>query len=165
MSLKHRHVFRTRSVDDANRAVQLAVAGGIPDEDVHIVARPEVEMERVSDRRKMADSDLVPAALRGMLIGAGIGLVLALVLMLFWKVPAYALLIAIPVGAVLGGLASSLAGASIQDPLRRQFRSELESGSVLVVVDAEPEAMPAVHQVMEIAGATPLSYDAPSAMT
>lgn len=165
MSMKHRHVFRTRNVDDAGRAVQAAVAGGIPDGDVHIVARSDIEVGRISDRHKMADSDLIPAAMRGMLIGAGLGLVLAIVLMLGWDAPMWSLWIAIPGGAVVGGLGASLAGASIQDPVRRQFASEIEAGHVLVVVDAEAGSMPAVHQAMELAGATPLSYDAPSAMT
>lgn len=165
MPMKHRHVFKTPNVEDAGRAVQAAVAGGIPEADVYIVARRDIEMGRVGDRHKMADSDLIPAALRGILIGAALGLVLAVVLMLGWDAPMWSLWIAIPAGAAVGGLGASLAGASIQDPVRRQFESEIEAGHVLVVVDAEADSMPAVHQAMELAGATPLSYDAPSAMT
>jgi hypothetical protein len=165
MSMKHRHVFRTRNVGDAGRALQAAVAGGIPDGDIYVVARRDIEMDGIADRYKMADSDLIPAALRGVLIGSGLGLVVAIVLMFVWGAPLWSLWIAIPVGAAVGGLAASLAGASIQDPVRRQFASDIEAGHVLIVVDAAPESMPAVHQAMEIAGATPLSYDAPSAMT
>ncbi len=165
MSMKHRSVFRTGGVEDANRMVQLARQGGVADDDLYILARSDVEVQRVSNRRKMADSDLVPSAMRGVLFGAAVGLVVGIGLMVVWGAPLYALLICTGVVAAMGGLAGSLAGASIRDPIRRHFRSEIESGGVLLVVDAEPERLPAVQRVLEEAGASRLPYDAPAAMT
>jgi len=165
MSMKHRSVFRIGSVEDASRAVKSALDVGVPDEDVHIVARADIEGRRVSNRRKMADSDLVPAAMRGVLMGAGIGLVLGIVIMVVWGAPIYSVFIAMGVVGAMGGLGGSLAGASVTDPIRGHFRSEIESGAVLVVVDAEPEKLAAVQQMMEGAGATRLPYDVPSAMS
>lgn len=165
MSIKHRSVFRAGSVEDANRLAGLATAEGIPDNDVYIVARSDVEVRRVSNRRKMADSDLIPAAMRGVLMGAVIGLVAGIAIVWLWGVPVYAVLLSTGIVAAMGGLGGSLAGASIRDPIRRQFRAELESGGVLVIVDAEPERLPAVQRTLEGAGATRLAYDAPSAMT
>src|SRR5690606_26901948 len=159
MSMKHRSVFRIGSVEDASRAVKSALDVGVPDEDVHIVARADIEGRRVSNRRKMADSDLVPAAMRGVLMGAGIGLVLGIAIMVVWGAPIYSVFIAMGVVGAMGGLGGSLAGASVTDPIRVHFRSEIESGAVLVVVDAEPEKLAAVQQMMESAGATRLPYD------
>lgn len=165
MSIKHRSVFKTGSVEDANRAVRTALDGGVADEDVYIVARPDIEVGRVANRRKMADSDFIPSSMRGVLMGAGIGLVVGIVLMLTWRSSIAVLLIPMGIVAAMGGLAGSLAGAAIRDPVRRHFRSELESGSVLVVVDAEPEAMPRVQQALEGVGATRMAYDQASAAT
>lgn len=165
MSMKHRSVFRTGSVEAANRAVKSALGGGIPEDDVYIVARPDIEVRQVSNRRKMADSDLIPSAMRGVLMGAGIGLVLGIVIVMVWGAPLYSVLLAMGVVGAMGGLAGSLAGASVSDPIRGHFQSEIESGAVLVVVDAEPEKLAAVQQIMEDAGASRMPYDAPSAMT
>lgn len=165
MSIKHRSVFKADSVEDANRMAKLAIHGGVPDDDVHIIARSDVEVRRVSNRRKLADSDLVPAAMRGVLMGAAIGLVAGIAVMLFWGMPAYALIFSTGIVAAMGGLGGSLAGASIRDPIRRQFQSELESGSVLVIVDAEPERLPAIQQALEGAGASRLAYDAATALS
>jgi hypothetical protein len=165
MSVKHRSVFKVGSVEDAGRAVKLATEGGVPDDDVYILARSDVELRQVSNRRKMADSDLIPSAMRGVLMGAGIGLVLGIVVMVIWNAPWYTLLLTTGIVGAMGGLGGSLAGASVRDPIRRHFRQEIESGGVLVVVDAEPERLSAVQQMMERAGASRLPYDAPSAMT
>jgi len=165
MSMKHRSVFRTRNVEDADRAVKSALGSGIPEDDVYIVARPDIEVRRVSNRRKMADSDLIPSAMRGVLMGAGIGLVLGIVIVMVWGAPLYSVLIAMGVVGAMGGLGGSLAGASVSDPIRGHFQSEIESGAVLVVVDAEPEKLAAVQHAMEDAGASRMPYDAPSAMT
>ncbi|MGJ4728589.1 hypothetical protein [Luteimonas sp. SDU101] len=165
MSIKHRSVFKAGSVEDANRMAALATQGGIPDDDVHIIARSDTEVRRVSNRRKLADSDLVPAAMRGVLMGAVIGLVAGIAIMLLWGMPAYALILSTGIVAAMGGLGGSLAGASVRDPIRRHFRSELDAGSVLVIVDAEPEKLPAVQQALEGAGASRLAYDAATAMS
>jgi len=165
MSIKHRSVFRTDSVEDANRAVRMAIDGGVPDDDVYVVARSDIEVGRVSNRRKMADSDLIPSAMRGVMMGAFIGLVVGIILMITWRSSIYVLLISTGIVAAMGGLAGSLAGAAIRDPVRRQFRSEIESGQILVVVDAEPETMPRVQQALEDAGATRMSYDEAAAAT
>ena len=133
MSIKHRSVFKAGSVEDANRMAALATQGGIPDDDVHIIARSDTEVRRVSNRRKLADSDLVPAAMRGVLMGAVIGLVAGIAVMLLWGMPAYALILSTGIVAAMGGLGGSLAGASVRDPIRRHFRSELDAGSVLVI--------------------------------
>lgn len=165
MSIKHRSVFRAGSVEDANRLAQLATGSGLPDKDVRIVARSDVEVRRVSNRRKMADSDLVPGAMRGVLMGAGIGLVAGIVVVWLWGLPVYAILLTMFIVGAMGGLGGSLGGASIRDPIRREFRSELDAGGVLVIVDAEPERLPMVQRMLEDAGATRLPYEAPSAMT
>lgn len=165
MELKHRHVYRTDNVEQARRAMHMAIEDGLPADDIYLVARPDIEMHSISNRRKMADSDFVPAAIRGALIGSGIGLIVATVALLVWSGPPLALLLGAGLGAALGALAASLVGAALQDPVRRRFHREIAAGSVLVVVDAKDAAFAHAEQALQSVGAAPLPYDAPAAMS
>ncbi len=165
MATRHRHVFLTSDIDQAGRAVQAARARGTPDEDIHIVARSDIEVRRIHDRRKMADSDFIPGALRGIAIGGAIGLLVALLIMFTHGAGLLALPLGALLGAAVGGLGASLMGAGIQDPVRRRFAGEIDQGRILVVIDEEEEGLGSTLQAMEQVGARHLPYDAPSAMT
>lgn len=164
MTIKHRHVYRTGSVDHAGDAVRLAIESGVPDDDIHLVARSDIEVRRISDRRKIADSDLVPAAIRGVLLGTLVGVLVSLALMAVFGAALYIFLLGAGMGAAAGALGSLLAGAAVPDPVRRQFADEIESGAILVVIDAKEDAFGRLQGLMDSAGAVLLPYDAPSAL-
>ncbi len=163
--MKQRHVFLTGSEDQADRAVRAAAGAGVANDDIHLVARPDIEINRIHDRRKMADSDFIPAAMRGALTGGGIGLVVALALTAYWGgSPAWPAL-GLGLGAVAGAWASSLIGATIQDPIRRHFAEQIDRGDILVVLDSEEEGAGAMIAAMVTVGAVRLPYEFPAALT
>lgn len=163
--MKHRHVFRTDDIAQASHAVRAAIDRGTPDDDVYLVARSDIEIRQVHNRRKMADSDFIPAAMRGAALGAVIGLVVAIGIALLWKTGLGVVLLGAGLGAAVGGLASSLVGAAIPDPVRRRFEKEIDAGNILLVVDVEESALPGMLDAVQATGAVKLPYDAPSAMT
>ena len=165
MDIKHRHVYRTDNVEQARRAMHRAIEDGLSPDDIYLVARSDIEMRAISNNRKMADSDIVPAAIRGALTGAGLGLIVATAALLVWGGAPLALLLGAGIGAAAGGLAASLMGAALQDPVRRRFRRELAAGKVLVVVDAQDDTLAHAEQALQSVGAAPLPYEAPAAMT
>ena len=63
--MKTRRVFSTPDLITARAAMQAAREAGIHDEDISLVARPDIEVGHIPNRRKEADSDFVPAAMRG----------------------------------------------------------------------------------------------------
>jgi len=163
--MKHRHVFCTESAAQAAKAVRAATASGLPADDIYLVARSDIEIHHIRDRRKMADSDFIPAAMRGALVGLLVGFLISLALALFWQVDPRATLLGAGLGAAVGALASSLVGAAIPDPIRRRFEKEIDNGKVLVVIDAEESGLPGMKRAMEESHAVKLPYEAPSAMT
>lgn len=68
-------------------------------------------------------------------------------------------------GALVGTWSSALVGATVPDPVRRQFEDEIEAGRVLVVIDAEEQELHNAESALVSAGATPLPYEAASAAT
>jgi hypothetical protein len=165
--MKMRRVFSTPDLVTARAAIQAARAAGINDHDISLVARPDIEVGQIPNRRKEADSDFIPAALRGMAFGGGAGLLAgAIAALIFPSVGISwmgALLVAVA-GTLIGGFASGLVGSSLPDPVRQKFDGEIRAGRILVLVDGAAELLPAVEAAVTRTGALALPFDARCAM-
>ena len=165
--MKTRHVFSTNDVSQARSAVVALRDHGIEVDDISLVARSDIELERVPDVLKEADSDFLPAAMRGLGVGGATGLLAGLAAVVFTPVGitlAGAAAVG-AMGALVGGWSSALMGSALPDPVRQQFDDEISAGRILVLVDAEPEDQPRVQAALEVVGAQRLDYETPSAMT
>ena len=165
--MKTRRVFSTPDLVTARAAIQAAKEAGIHDQDISLVARSDIEVGHIPNRRKEADSDFVPAAFRGALFGGIAGLVAgAIAVMLFPSVGiswAGAGLVSLA-GVLMGAFASSLVGSSLPDPVRQKFDGEIKAGRILVLVDGAAELLPAVETAVSRTGALPLpSWEASAA--
>jgi hypothetical protein len=115
---------------------------------------------------KEADTDFVPAAIRGMGIGGATGLLAGLVAASF---PPLGVTLAGAAalgaaGALVGGWSSALMGATVPDPIRQRFEREIAEGRVLVLVDADEATQSRVEQPLADAGAVRLAYETHSAL-
>ncbi|WP_115539445.1 hypothetical protein [Xanthomonas campestris] len=165
--MKLRRVYSTPNVDSAQRVLQAARGAGLDNDALSLIARSDIEVEGVPDERKDAKTDFLPAAARGAATGGAAGLVAGLVAV---AVPPIGLTVAgagvmALAGALVGTWSSALVGATVPDPVRRQFEDEIEAGRVLVVIDAEEQELHNAETALVSAGATPLPYEAASAAT
>ena len=69
------------------------------------------------------------------------------------------------VGALVGTWASVLMGSALPDEVRRTFAAEIESGQVLVVIDAEAESFEQIEPALARAGALRLPFETTTALT
>jgi hypothetical protein len=167
LSMKTRHVYAAVDLPAARTALQAARESGIDRDDLSLIAKGALEMEAVPDGLKEADTDFKPAALRGALGGGTAGLVAGIVGVL---VPPLGLTLAgagalALAGAAVGTWSAALVGSSVPDSVRRTFEEEIEAGRVLVVVDAEGDALQRADAAVQAAGARILPYEQPSAMS
>lgn len=162
--MSHRYVFSTRDVAHTREALAALHMAGIGNASISLVARSDIELERIPDTLKEADTDAVPAAVRGMGIGGVTGLLAGLAAVALAPVGitiAGAMALG-AVGALVGGWSSSLMGSALPDAVRQQFEDEIGSGRILVLVDADDATqVAAVVDAMRHAGATRLDYDSP----
>lgn len=165
--MKLRHVFSTQDPAHARRLVALLHQHGMVDDGISLVARSDIELGSIPNRFKEADTDLVPAALRGIAIGGGTGLLVGLAAMMFAALGVtLAGAIAIgAMGALIGGLSSALMGAALPDPIRQRFDDEISAGRVLVLVDADEQTHARLEQPLAEAGAVRLAYESHTALT
>lgn len=162
--MAHRYVFSTRDVAHTREALAALHMAGISNESISLVARSDIELERIPDSLKEADTDAVPAAVRGMGIGGATGLLAGLAAVALAPVGitiAGAMAIG-ALGALVGGWSSALMGSALPDAVRQQFEDEIEGGKILVLVDTDDDdQVAAVLAAMGHAGATQLTYDSP----
>lgn len=161
--MKTRHVFVTQDVGQARAALQVLREMGLGVEDISLVARSDIELDRIPDGLKAADTDFVPAAVRGMGIGGATGLLAGLAAVVFAPVGitlAGAAAIG-AMGALVGGWSSALMGSALPDPVRQQFDDEISAGRILVLLDAEEDMQARAAAALAAVGAEKLDYEAP----
>ncbi|MHB8913046.1 MAG: hypothetical protein ACYC42_10475 [Lysobacter sp.] len=164
--MKTRHVFSTADLDTAKAVMAAARRAGIPDEDILLVARADIELDSIPSERQEADSDFIPAALRGAGYGGAAGLLAGLVAVVVAPIGlTLAGVGAVAVaGALVGSWASALMGSSLPDPVRRQFEDLIRAGNILVVIDATKAALASAEPSIVDAGASPLPFEATTAL-
>lgn len=165
--MKTRHVLSTPDLDTARAVMQAARAAGIEQEGISLIARSDIELEAAPEQHKEAGGDFYPAAVRGVIGGGATGLLAGLVAV---AIPPVGITLAgvaglAIAGALTGGWASAMVGASVPDPVRRKFEGEIEAGRILVVLDADKELLERAEPALVRAGATPLPFDRPTALT
>jgi hypothetical protein len=166
--MKTRHVFAVPDIAHARAAIRAAREAGVPDDNLSLIARSDIEIRAIHDRRKDASSDFMPAALRGAFIGGGVGLLTGLATLAFPELGVTWVGVALMAlgGAAVGTWASALVGSSVQDPVRRKFEQEIRAGKILLVIDAENDTrLPVAEAAILAAGAAVLPYETPSALT
>ena len=164
--MKLRHVFSTPDLPSAEAAMDAARAAGIPDDDILLVARSDIEVDSIPNERKEADTDFMPAAVRGAGYGGAAGLLAGLVAVVVTPIGltlagAAAMTVA---GAMVGCWASALVGSSLPDPIRAKFDAEIKAGNILVVVDGDKPLLDAATPAMTGAGGRLLPFEASKVM-
>jgi len=167
MAMRKRHVFATPNVVTAESVVREARRLGVGEECICLEARSDIEIGRINDDRKNVSMDIIPAAWHGTIYGAAAGLAAGLVAM---YIPFFGISLAgagalMVVGALVGTWASVLMGSALPDEVRRTFAAEIESGQVLVVIDAEPEKFEQIEPALAQAGAMRLPFESTTALT
>jgi len=164
--MKVRHVFSTPDLDTAQAVMNAARGAGVHDDDILLVARSDIELQEIPNEFKEADTDLIPAALRGAGYGGAAGLLAGLAAIVITPIGltlAGAAAAAVA-GALVGSWASALVGSSLPDPIRRKFDDEIQAGRILVVLDGDKDFLDRTESIITTAGGTHLPYEASKAM-
>lgn len=164
--MKWRRVFSTRDVSHARQAIAAVRESGIPDQDVSLIARSDIELEQIPDDKKQASTDFVPASLRGAGYGGAAGMLAGMVAVTIFPLGvtlAGAMLGGLAAGALIGSWSSALMGSALPDPIRRKFEDEIDAGHVLLVIDSDDEHHQKIAPTLGALGAIQLEYDAPAA--
>jgi len=135
-----RNIYAFDSPESAHAAVIALRLNGVDEKCISLIARADIQLEKIPERFTDAPTDFVPALGRGAAIGGVTGLFAGLVAMaippLGIAVGGAALLAFFGGGAMLGAWTSALIGSSVPDAIRRKFEDEISAGRTLLVVDS-----------------------------
>lgn len=164
--MKMKRVYRIPMQEMAT-AISVVRRAGVPDEDIALIARSDIEMEVIPEQFRNASTDFVPAALKGAATGGTAGLVAGLVAL---AIPTFGVTLIgaaaiAAAGVAAGTFSSALVGSSLPDPVRRTFEDEIKAGNVLMTVDAAEADLPRIEAALRAVGSTPLPFEEASAMT
>ena len=164
--MKTRHVFSSPDIRTTETAIESLRKAGIPDEDISVIARDDIEKQYVPDGRLETSGDFGRGGMKGVLAGGGSGLLVGLVAL---TVAPLGLTLAgvaamTVAGAAVGSWAGMLTGASEPDTVRRTFDDEIAAGHLLIVVDGESDILATADVTLGQAGIRRLPFDTPTAM-
>jgi hypothetical protein len=136
-----RYVYAFDTSDAAMAAVEYLGGNGLDGKHVSLVARSDINKNELPDSLVNVSMDFTPSVKRGAVIGAATGLVIGIVVPLIPAVGlslnAFELIAFLIGGALVGTWSASLIGASVPNNLRRKFKSEIDAGHTLVVIDSD----------------------------
>lgn len=159
--MKTRHVYSTTDLDQARAAMAAARQSGIGDDCLTLVARSDIELDAIPNKDKEATGDFMHGAMKGVAAGGATGFLLGLAAMVLAPigVTLAGAGIAALAGAAAGGMASSIFGSALPDPVRQKFDDEISAGRILMVVDADAEHHQAADAAIRATGATRLPFE------
>jgi uncharacterized membrane protein len=151
----------------AQAAMDAAREAGIEDHDISLVAREDIEMQKIPDHRLKEHHDVTPSAVRGICCGGGSGLLLGLIAI---AVPPLGITLAgagamVVAGAAMGAWTGALVGFDVDDAISRKFRDEIAAGCILVVLDGDKEKLMHAKASVERTGAIPMPFHAHTVLT
>lgn len=136
-----RYIYAFDTTEAARKAVADFRTRGIKEEAISLIARSDIEMEKIPPKFLDASTDFGHALARGTALGGATGLVAGMIAL---AIPPLGITMAGPAllaflggGALVGAWSSSMFGAGLADEVRRKFDDEIEAGRTLLVIDSD----------------------------
>ena len=136
-----RHIYAFDTTEAARQAIAEFRSRGIKEDAISLIARSDIEMEKIPAEFLDASTDFGPALARGTAIGGATGLVAGMIALaippLGITLAGSALFAFVGGGALVGAWSSSMFGAGLADEVRRKFDDEINAGRTLLVIDSD----------------------------
>ncbi|WP_137940042.1 DUF1269 domain-containing protein [Chitinivorax sp. B] len=151
--MSKRLYFLLPDVQVAKQTMNDLLLARIDQRHIHFLAKMDLGDAGLHQANLLQESDVVHGAQTGLLMGAATGLLLGIGAAFFlasetgpiWGVTLAMFLF----GALFGAWAAGMIGISATNSRHRQFESELEKGSILLMVDVPKARVEEIRQLVE----------------
>lgn len=148
--------FLIPSVEAAINIVEELRTAGIPDQDIYVVGKDHhrLQMAHLHEAGILQTTGLLYALKRGALIGGLLGIIVAVLLLVF--IPevfqiGMGIFIALGLfGIALGAWASTLIGTSTPNPRVWKFESDINEGKLLMLIDVPKQRETEIVSLIKI---------------
>ena len=152
--------FLLPDVKTAQKANQALLTARVDDKDVGFLAKPGTDLGELPEANAIEATNTLHEGLKGILMGAGIGLLAGLYVLYFPKwftdsptwftgaSPVAILVITALMGAVAAAFGASLLGINILNTDLRQFKKRIDDGAVLMIVTVPIKRANEIRQIV-----------------
>ena len=137
--MKRRLYFLLPDASTAHETLDELLLARIDDKHMRFWANDATNMGDIPEANFLDKTDLIHGSEVGMLIGAGVGLLGGVLLLLYppegFVLQTGTILMTSLAGAVFGAWVSGMAGAAIPNSRLKAFQADIERGGVLLIVD------------------------------
>lgn len=150
--MKHRLYYMLPDVKSARELLDMLLLARIEEKCIRFYAKEGTLLADMPEAGFMQKTDLVHGMESGMVIGAGVGLLGGIMLLMFppdgLTMQTIAILITAVGGALFGAWASGMAAAAIPNTRLKSFMPGIEAGQVLLMVDVALGKIAKVEQLV-----------------
>ena len=152
--------FLLPNIKAAHKASEALLLARVEDKDVTFLAKPGTDLGKLHEANAIEATNTIHEGLKGILMGAGIGLLGGLYVLYFPKwftdsptwftnaSPIAILLITALMGAVAAAFGAAILGFNILNTDLRQFKKRIEDGAVLMIVSVPFKRANEVRQIV-----------------
>lgn len=152
--MKHLHLLAP-DVERAKQLIDELRQEGIEERHIHLIAKDHalLEKEHLPEASLLQESDVVPAVEKGVAAGGVTGLLAGIAAITFppagLALGGGAVLGTGLLGAGLGGLISGLTGISHPNSRLEEFKSAIEEGHILMLIDAPKDRFEEIAELVK----------------
>lgn len=132
-------VYIAETATAARGAIVALRNAGFDSSKISVIARSDIELEKLPERYVEEHTDFAPALGKGVAIGGGAGLLAGLIAVAFppagIALGGAALLGVTALGAGIGAWSAALAGASVPHERRERYEAEVAAGKIVIFID------------------------------
>jgi len=127
-------------LESAQRTMDDLLLARVPESKIHFVAREGSDMTGLHAANVLQTSDVVRAAEMGLILGAGVGALLGVLVAVYYPIvgtsPQWGLAAGLAVaGGIFGTWSSTMIGVSTPSKRLARFAPQIEQGKILLMVD------------------------------
>ncbi|MBD3671126.1 MAG: DUF1269 domain-containing protein [Gammaproteobacteria bacterium] len=150
--MKRRLYFLTPDNQTARQAHDRLLLSRIPEKDMHVIAREDVDTTDLPQANLLQKTDLVHAMQLGGTIGGLLGAVMAAVASLMGWVAigleGMTILSTAIAGVFIGTVSASMIGINIPNTRHARFQNEIHQGKILFIVDIPVEEVDRISEMV-----------------
>lgn len=141
-------------VDSARKAMDDLLLAEISVGHIHFHAREDVDLSRLHAANVLQTSDVIRSAQTGMMIGAGVGVIVGLLAAYFFPIvgdsPQWGIAAVLAIlGAGFGAWSSSMIGISTPSVRLKRFEGAIEQGQILLMADVPRSRVAEIESLLK----------------
>ncbi|VAW74656.1 hypothetical protein MNBD_GAMMA13-1177 [hydrothermal vent metagenome] len=150
--MRRRLYFLLPNVARARQVVDELLLARIDDHHIHVMAREGISLGDLPEANLMQRSDFIHGTEIGLSVGGATGILAGLVALTFppggIALDSWTLLVTAVAGAVIGAWVSGMIGTDIPNSRLKEFRSSVDEGWILMMVDVPKDKLETVTDMI-----------------